>query len=88
MIYSMVTVRPTCENFQPYSALWNFEQGQGSLVAYYNYIIRFLDTQRTIVVLTNRGPIAPTTREHTAHWTKIRRSRARFSGLVASCRMP
>src|SRR5262245_37915007 len=31
----------------------------GSLVAYYNYIIRFLDTRRTIVVLTNRGPIAP-----------------------------
>jgi CubicO group peptidase (beta-lactamase class C family) len=31
----------------------------GSCVAYYNYIIRFLDTQRTIVVLTNRGPIAP-----------------------------
>jgi hypothetical protein len=29
------------------------------LVAYYNYIIRFLDTQRTIIVLTNRGPIAP-----------------------------
>ena len=31
----------------------------GSLVAYYNYIIRFLDTQRTIIVLTNHGPIAP-----------------------------
>jgi hypothetical protein len=31
----------------------------GSLVAYYNYIIRFLDTQRTIIILTNRGPIAP-----------------------------
>ena len=32
----------------------------GSLCAYNNYIIRFLDTQRTIVVLTNfagaRGP--------------------------------
>jgi CubicO group peptidase (beta-lactamase class C family) len=31
----------------------------GSLVPYYNYIIRFLDTQRTLIVLTNRGPIAP-----------------------------
>ena len=31
----------------------------GSLVAYYNYIIRFLDSRRTIIVLTNRGPIAP-----------------------------
>jgi hypothetical protein len=28
-----------------------------------------------------------TARERTAHWTKIRRSRARFSGLAASCRM-
>jgi hypothetical protein len=27
----------------------------GSLVAYYNYIIRLLDTQRTIVVLTNHA---------------------------------
>jgi hypothetical protein len=25
----------------------------GSCVAYYNYVIRFLDTQRTILVLTN-----------------------------------
>jgi CubicO group peptidase (beta-lactamase class C family) len=31
----------------------------GGCVAYYNYIIRFLDTQRTIIVLTNRGPIGP-----------------------------
>jgi CubicO group peptidase (beta-lactamase class C family) len=31
----------------------------GSCIAYYNYIIRFLDSQRTIIVLTNRGPIAP-----------------------------
>src|SRR5262245_14180451 len=29
-----------------------------------------------------------TPREPTAHWTKMRRSRARFSGSVASCRMP
>jgi len=36
----------------------------GSLVAYYNYIIRFLDTQRTIIVLTNRGPIAPASEPH------------------------
>ena len=28
-----------------------------------------------------------TARERTAHWTKIRRSRARFSGLAASCHM-
>jgi CubicO group peptidase (beta-lactamase class C family) len=34
----------------------------GSLGAYYNYIIRLLDTQRTIIVLTNRGPIAPTSK--------------------------
>jgi CubicO group peptidase (beta-lactamase class C family) len=36
----------------------------GSLIAYYNYIIRFLDTQRTIIVLTNRGPIAPASEPH------------------------
>jgi len=36
----------------------------GSLVAYYNYIIRFLDIQRTIIVLTNRGPIAPASEPH------------------------
>ena len=26
-----MTVRPACENLQPYSALWNFEQGQVKL---------------------------------------------------------
>jgi CubicO group peptidase (beta-lactamase class C family) len=31
----------------------------GSWPTYYNYIIRLLDSQRTIIVLTNRGPIAP-----------------------------
>ena len=31
----------------------------GSLGAYNNYIIRFLDIQRTIIVLTNLGPIEP-----------------------------
>jgi len=31
----------------------------GSLGAYNNYMIRFLDTRRTIIVLTNRGPIEP-----------------------------
>jgi CubicO group peptidase (beta-lactamase class C family) len=31
----------------------------GSLVAFNNYIIRFLDSRRTIIVLTNRGPIEP-----------------------------
>ena len=36
----------------------------GSCVAYYNYMIRFLDTQRTIIVLTNRGPIAPASEPH------------------------
>jgi CubicO group peptidase (beta-lactamase class C family) len=36
----------------------------GSLVAYYNYIIRLLDTQRTVLVLTNRGPIAPAVEPH------------------------
>jgi CubicO group peptidase (beta-lactamase class C family) len=36
----------------------------GSLVAYYHYIIRFLDTRRTIIVLTNRGPIAPAVEPH------------------------
>jgi CubicO group peptidase (beta-lactamase class C family) len=29
----------------------------GTLVAYCNYIIRYLDTQRTIIILTNRGPV-------------------------------
>jgi CubicO group peptidase (beta-lactamase class C family) len=37
----------------------------GSLVAYYNYIIRFLDTQRTIIVLTNHpGAPGPRVRAH------------------------
>jgi len=31
----------------------------GSCVAYYNYMIRLLDTKRTIIVLTNCGPIVP-----------------------------
>ncbi|TIX90328.1 serine hydrolase domain-containing protein [Rhizobium sp. P44RR-XXIV] len=31
----------------------------GSCIAYFNYMIRFLEAQRTIIVLTNRGPIAP-----------------------------
>lgn len=31
----------------------------GGCVAYHNYIIRLLDTRRTILVLTNCGPIAP-----------------------------
>jgi hypothetical protein len=31
----------------------------GGCVAYFNYIIRLLDTQRTILVLTNCGPITP-----------------------------
>jgi len=31
----------------------------GSWPTYYNYIIRLLDSQRTIIVLSNRGPIAP-----------------------------
>jgi CubicO group peptidase (beta-lactamase class C family) len=31
----------------------------GSLGAYNNYMIRFLDTHRTVIVLTNRGPIEP-----------------------------
>ena len=36
----------------------------GSCVAYYNYIVRLLDTQRTILVLTNGGPIAPASEPH------------------------
>ena len=31
----------------------------GTLGGYSNCIIRFLDTQRTIIVLTNRGPVPP-----------------------------
>jgi CubicO group peptidase (beta-lactamase class C family) len=31
----------------------------GSCVAYYNYMIRFLDARRTIIVLTNGGPLVP-----------------------------
>lgn len=39
----------------------------GSCVAYFNYMIRFLDTRRTVIVLINRGPIALATapRGHT-----------------------
>jgi len=36
----------------------------GSCIAYYNYMIRFLDTRRTIVVLTNGGPLAPASELH------------------------
>ena len=31
----------------------------GSCVAYYNYMLRLLDTKRTIIVLTNCGPVVP-----------------------------
>jgi CubicO group peptidase (beta-lactamase class C family) len=31
----------------------------GGCVAYYNYMIRFLNTRRTVIVLMNGGPIAP-----------------------------
>jgi CubicO group peptidase (beta-lactamase class C family) len=36
----------------------------GGLVAYFNYIIRLLDTRRTILVLTNCGPITPVAQLH------------------------
>ena len=36
----------------------------GSLVAYFNYIIRLLDSQRTILVLTNCGPLTPASELH------------------------
>jgi hypothetical protein len=37
----------------------------GSCVAYYNYIMRLLDTQRTIIVLTNHpGVPGPRIRAH------------------------
>jgi len=31
----------------------------GTLGAYSNFIVRFLDNQRTVIVLTNRGPVEP-----------------------------
>ena len=31
----------------------------GSCVAYYNYMIRFLDAERTIIILTNGAPLVP-----------------------------
>jgi CubicO group peptidase (beta-lactamase class C family) len=36
----------------------------GGCVAYFNYVIRLLDTQRTILVLTNCGRIAPASELH------------------------
>jgi CubicO group peptidase (beta-lactamase class C family) len=36
----------------------------GGCVAYFNYIIRLLDTRRTILVLTNCGPITPAAQLH------------------------
>jgi CubicO group peptidase (beta-lactamase class C family) len=36
----------------------------GGCVAYFNYMIRLLDTQRTILVLTNCGPITPASELH------------------------
>ncbi len=36
----------------------------GGCVAYFNYMIRLLDTQRTILILTNCGPITPASEPH------------------------
>jgi CubicO group peptidase (beta-lactamase class C family) len=36
----------------------------GGCIAYFNYMIRFLDTRRTILVLTNGGPLAPASELH------------------------
>ncbi len=36
----------------------------GGCVAYFNYIMRLLDTRRTILVLTNCGPITPAAQLH------------------------
>jgi len=36
----------------------------GGCVAYFNYIIRLLDTRRTILVLTNCGPLTPVAQLH------------------------
>lgn len=36
----------------------------GGCVAYFNYMIRLLDTRRTILVLTNCGPITPVSELH------------------------
>jgi transposase InsO family protein len=47
-----------------------------------------LGEQHLRQVLKSYARAITTPREHTAHWTKMRRSRARFSGSVASCRMP
>jgi uncharacterized membrane protein len=44
----------------------------GGCVAYYNYIIRLLDTQRTILVLTNGGPLAPASEPRHAGLTSPR----------------
>lgn len=38
----------------------------GGCIAYFNYMIRLLDTQRTIIVLTNAGPIRPASQPHGA----------------------
>ena len=48
----------------------------GGCVAYYNYMIRFLDTRRTVIVLMNGGPIAPR-KDHL-----VRASQARASGHI------
>jgi len=36
----------------------------GSCVAYFNYMIRFLDVRRTVLVLTNAGPLTPVSQLH------------------------
>jgi CubicO group peptidase (beta-lactamase class C family) len=36
----------------------------GSCIAYFNYMIRFLDTQRTILLMTNAGPLTPVSELH------------------------
>jgi CubicO group peptidase (beta-lactamase class C family) len=56
----------------------------GGCVAYYNYIIRLLDTQRTILVLTNGGPLAPASEPRHAGLTSPRIRAHRVAEILFS----
>ena len=60
----------------------------GIIKADYDRWIAIIREADSICAVLNLTRAITTPREHTAHWTKMRRSRARFSGSVASCRMP
>jgi CubicO group peptidase (beta-lactamase class C family) len=58
---------------------------EGGCVAYFNYIIRLLDTQRTILVLTNCGPITPAWKLHLGGIPSPRIRAHQVAGILFGC---